>query len=299
MKKHETITAKAHAKINLFLRVCGRRDDGFHEIQTLFQTVGLADELSFTLSNGDADGLEVVAGNAPTGPDNLVLRALALLRAKAGGDVPPLQAVLDKQVPSGAGLGGGSADAAATLVAVDRLLKLGLGHARLTELAAELGADVPFFIRGGAQLGAGRGERLTPVEPLGEIPLVIVKPAFSISTAAAYGQFAGRELEPPLAPEELRARVDALRERRWAEALENSFEAALFPRHPALRQIKERLLGAGCAAALLSGSGSALFGVAPSHEAAREIARELSGEYEFAHAAAPQGLGAKRFSFDD
>jgi 4-diphosphocytidyl-2-C-methyl-D-erythritol kinase len=275
------VTCQSWAKINLLLRVCGRRDDGFHELQTIFQTVDLADQLSFaTLALGPTQ-LEVSGSEAPSGEDNLVLRAVKALEEHCGTQLPPLRIALKKCIPVGAGLGGGSSNAAATLVALNRMLQLGFDRERLERIGAELGADVPLFIRGGTQLGRGRGDQLEPLPSLDSTPLVLVKPDFSISTTEAYGLLKGRELPPPLTEMELGERIAALRQGNWAAVLENTFEDALADHYPALAQIKDTLLSHGCIAALLSGSGSTVFGIAPDRKAARAIADRLKKEYPF------------------
>src|SRR3954451_14162857 len=184
----------APAKLNLFLRVVGRRPDGFHELETVFQSIDLADTLTIAPS---AD-LRLTGGteDAPPGSENLVLRAAAALR-DATGFAGGAAIHLEKQIPVGAGLGGGSSDAAATFAALNRFWELGLGASELAALAAGLGSDVPVALQGGTALGRGRGERL---EPLATPPFwfVLARPPFAVPTARAYTLFrpAGSEAPP-------------------------------------------------------------------------------------------------------
>lgn len=239
------LRARAPAKINLTLDVLGRRPDGYHEIRSTMQTLALADALTVARTP-DAPGVSLVvtgpeAAGVPADSSNLVHRAAVRLQkiAAARGLLSPaasgLRITLDKQIPSQAGLGGGSSDAAATLKAVSILFDLRLSPRRLTALAAELGADVPFFLSGGTALVEGLGERVTPLPPLSP-PwwMVLVKPPVGISTAAAYAS-----LEPKMF------------------ALRNAFEPFALT-HPAVAAVYETLRAAG-GEPLLCGSGSAVF----------------------------------------
>ena len=278
-------TCKSWAKINLLLRVCGRRDDSFHELQTLFQTIVLADLLYFeTRNQGKWDvalnGAIEIFDKKAFQMDNLVQRAVKALEEYCGEQLPPLHIRLEKCIPIGAGLGGGSSNAAATFTTLNNMLELGLKQEQLERLGAEIGKDVPFFIRGGTQLGLGRGDQLRPLPPLPSTPLVLVKPEFSISTVEAYGLLKEHSLPPPLTEPELDARITALRQGDWS-SMENTFEDVLFDRYPTLARIKAELLTQGCTAALLSGSGSTVFGICTSPEAARTIADHFKADHPF------------------
>jgi 4-diphosphocytidyl-2-C-methyl-D-erythritol kinase len=185
------LTAEAPAKINRELRVGRLRPDGYHEISSRMTSIDLADRIRVEA----ADGLELRCDDpaVPTGDDNLVVRAARLL-ARAGGLEPRARLTLEKRVPMGGGLGGGSADAAITLLLLARFWRLGLGRERLASVAAELGSDVPFFLDGGEADVSGRGEVVTPLED-GDGPatdLLLVVPPFAISTAGVYRAYAGR-----------------------------------------------------------------------------------------------------------
>ena len=227
---------RAYAKINLGLRVTGKRADGFHDIETIFQTISLHDTLMFTPSK--VLTLTCDAPDIPTDETNLVMRAA---RAVGG---PPMAIALSKRIPAGGGLGGGSADAAATLRALGR---------PDPELALQLGSDVPFFLLGGTAYATGRGEVLTPLPSLAGIPLVLVMPEERVGTAQAYAML--RRFSPPLGLERVRAMTedDFLSH---ASELINDFEEVV----PHLAAIKTRLYALGAAWAGMSGSGSTIVG---------------------------------------
>jgi len=257
------------AKITLVVRVLDRRKDGYHGVRLALAPVALYDAIIWQ-PGGNGLRLEVVSSEflGPS-PDNLVYRA-ALAFASASGLPLHGQLHLTKHVPSGAGLGGGSANAAGTLVVLNRLHGAPLSAQRLLELARGLGSDVPFFLQPQAQWAEGRGERLTPIAGFPRLHVLVVKPPFGIGTGYAYGKTMPRPEASPFPP---LANFDQVR-----AALVNDFEPALFPHHPELPQIKRRLLGAGADAALLSGSGSALFGLFRDPAARDRAAQALAQE---------------------
>jgi 4-diphosphocytidyl-2-C-methyl-D-erythritol kinase len=231
---------RAHAKINLGLRVTGKRSDGFHDIETIFQTIALHDTLSFAAS--DALTLTCDDPSIPVDDTNLVLRA-----ARAAG-APPIAIALQKRIPAGGGLGGGSSDAAATLRA--------LGRAD-ADVALALGSDVPFFLQGGTAYATGRGERLIALPSLAGIPLILVFPPERVGTAQAYAML--RRFSPPLGLQRVRAMAgdDLLSH---GTELVNDFEEPIFAAMPHLASIKTRLYALGAAWAGMSGSGSTIVG---------------------------------------
>ena len=261
----------AAAKVNLVLEVLGKRPDGYHEIATIMQAVDLADRLVLE----DADALALSAdGPVPADSTNLALRAAAALR-EAAGVASGVRITLDKRIPVAAGLGGGSADAAAVLVGLNRLWGLRWPRARLAEVAASLGSDVPFFLLGGAALATGRGERVEPVAA-GAWALVLVNPPFGVPTAEVYSR-----VSPELWSDGSRVRgmVEALRQRRPARiaaSLYNGLEPAVAPIHPEIERMKAALVAAGALGAAMSGSGPSVFGVARSFEHARQIRARLT-----------------------
>ncbi len=249
----------ANAKINRGLRIVGQRDDGYHLLHTLFQEIDFGDEVILTDQPRLKVTLEVTgpaAGGVPTDESNLCLRAARLLQSRAGAG-QGVHIRLEKRIPVGAGLGGGSSDAAAVLKGLNELWQTGMTVQEMEGLAVELGADVPFFIRGGLQLGEGIGEALTPLEHALPFAVVLVIPPFGVDTAWAYGQFASRQsFPPPPAFDELIAREPIP----W-EVFTNDFEEVVFPRYGQLAEIKRGLLKAGAVHASLSGSGSAVVGL--------------------------------------
>jgi 4-diphosphocytidyl-2-C-methyl-D-erythritol kinase len=266
MGSERTVRINAPAKVNLVLRVLDRRPDGYHNLWSVMQTVGLEDELYVGLSARAGVRLQCDEAGVPTDGRNLVVRAAAAVLARAGlseGRPPGVEIHLIKRIPVSAGLGGGSSDAAATIIALNALLGLGWSRETMGGVGAPLGSDVPFFLFAPSALVRGRGEDVTAVSVTGTRWIVLVNPGFPIETRWAYEQLsAGRTGVPPLS-EALR-RIDGGGAVSWEQAvalMENDFEAALVPTHGVLGQIKQQLLAAGAEAALLSGSGATVFGV--------------------------------------
>jgi 4-diphosphocytidyl-2-C-methyl-D-erythritol kinase len=238
------LTVSAPAKINWSLRITGKRADGFHDLETLFQTVSLHDTLTFT----ESDQLSLTC-NDPTVPvdeRNLVLRAARLLGS------PPVAIDLHKKIPSGGGLGGGSSDAASTLMTLSAMFAI---DKPLGELALTLGSDVPFFLAGGTAYATGRGEILTPMPRLTGIPLLLLLPKERISTARAFGKL--QRFSSPLGIERYREMFD--RDLLTA-GLVNDFEEPIFRMLPGLQALKSRLYEAGAVWAAMTGSGSTIVG---------------------------------------
>ena len=271
-----TLRTRNPAKITPWLHVLARRPDGYHDVRLCLAPVSLYDTLVFGPIEEAAPGtdcqLELI-GAEPIGPlgENLVMRAARAFQ-QALGEPFPWRIRLEKAIPAGAGLGGGSGNAAATLLALNHLAGSPLSRARLAELALGLGSDVTFFLDPRPVLGEGRGERLRPLPSFPAPPVLIVKPPLSIATALAYGRVTPR-LRP--APEEL-PRLDSLEA--LLPLLANDFETPLFLDHPELAAIKARLLALGAAGALLSGSGSALFGLFRDAAARDRAARAIQDE---------------------
>lgn len=261
---------RSAAKVNLALKVLDRRPDGYHELDTVFQTIDLWD----TLEVGPAPDLTLRcdAAGVPTDRSNLVLRAAELVRS-AGRCSDGAELILDKGIPVQAGLGGGSSDAAAALVLCRDYWGIDLPDAALYELAVELGADVPFFLTGGTARGRGRGDRIESLPPLREAALLLGVPPFGIATAGVFGQVAERLTLPGNG-----VNLPPLSAHKWPEGNDFSFavndlEEIVFPDRPELEEFKDVLLTRGAAAALLSGSGSTVFGVFPDGRGLEELAR--------------------------
>ena len=259
----------APAKINLFLDVIRKREDGYHDLGTLFQTIDAGDTITGTLRSDDRITLEYSVPQSYPKETDLVYRAAVLIQeayqVNQGVDL-----YLEKVMPLGAGLGGGSADAAATLRLLNRLWKLDLSNEALEELAASLGADVPFLVRGGSAFAEGIGEKLTPIEPLqlkGDQHLLIATPLDSVPTKDAY---AGVPKSGPDRWEAYKSGFAATADGSSTAgssidfALENvfnSFEISVFPKHPLVEKLKQDLVRLGATSVLMSGSGASVFGV--------------------------------------
>ncbi len=275
------LTRLAHAKINLTLDVGQRRPDGYHEIRSVMQTISLHDTLTVVPASQPGVHLTITGEEAlgvPSDESNLVhkaavrLQKIAAARQLLPGSESGLEITLHKRIPSQAGLGGGSSDAAATLLAVNVLLDLHLSLARLSEIGAALGADVPFFLTGGTALAEGLGERLTPLPPLSPAwPLVVIKPDAGVSTAAAYA-----------ALDAVPCHQSGEATERWLQnqsAPANDFERVILPAYPevaAAYAVLSQTAEAGESfRPLLCGSGAALFLRASSREAAEAIAARV------------------------
>lgn len=267
-----SMTLRAFAKINLSLRVKGMRPDGFHEIQTIFQTIELFDRLTFEAHRGPFT-LRCDAPGVPADRTNLVWKAADALWHATGriGGPRDARVILDKRIPAQAGLGGGSSDAAAALVGLRRVWKVQISHERLWAIAAALGADVPFFLSGGTALGLGRGDEIYALEELAPLPVVLVVPAFGVSTRDAYTWVGAAGARGPAASGPFFA---GFREAPvWPFA--NDFEPVVAMRHPIIARVKAQLVGLGAVHAALSGSGSTVFGVFTSTPAANTAAKAL------------------------
>jgi 4-diphosphocytidyl-2-C-methyl-D-erythritol kinase len=242
-----------NAKINLGLHVIERRPDGYHNLETLFYPVRLADGLEILPSDEFSFQSSGVTMEGDV-EDNLVVKAYRLL--KKDFQLPPVKIFLHKVIPAGAGLGGGSSDAAFTLVMINTLFRIGLSLQQLETYAGVLGADCPFFIHNIPSLATGKGERLMPLKiDLSEFRFVIVKPPVSVNTARAYQGIAAKYPEIPLL-DIINQPVDS-----WRNSLCNDFENRVFNQYPQIAAIKQFLYDLGALYASMSGSGSAVYGL--------------------------------------
>lgn len=257
------VRVEAPAKVNLLLRILGRRPDGYHALETLFQAVGLTDTL--LLERIPGDGLELVVEGAEVGPpeENLVTRAVRLFQG-ASGQRAGLRATLVKRIPAGAGLGGGSSDAGATLRGLNLLHATPLAGEELVELGGELGADVAFFAgEAGLAAGEGRGERLTPLPPLPPRTLVLGLPRVHVATGPAYRALAeARQAAGGSVPSRILHPVPTGWPEVEARAV-NDFQEGVAAAHAPVAEALAALEAEGASTALLSGSGAAVFGVFP------------------------------------
>ena len=278
LPKKRSLRVRAFAKINLCLHVLGRRPDNYHELRTIFQTISLHDTLDLSLVPQNEVSLEVSDAALPASPENLVWRAIDAMRNefKLGLGV---HARLEKKIPVARGLGGGSSDAAAALIGVMRLAKKKLPLERLMEIAASLGADVPFFLFGGRALAVNRGDEIYPLPDTPKKPIVVVSPRdIGVSTKDAYGWLSAeltKRAEPP--------KIWGFCALCWSrqERVANDFEQPVFSRHPRLKEIRDGLLERGAADAALAGSGSAVFGIFRNPARARRAARAFPEDSVF------------------
>ena len=267
---------RALAKINLDLRVLGLRPDGYHELRTIFQTVSLADTLEIAFTPARRTSVELV--DAAAIADNLVTRAanLALDAMRITGGV---WMRLVKRIPMGAGLGGGSSDAAAVLLALPVLAGHVLPVATLCALGQQLGSDVPFFLLGGAAAAIGRGTELFPLPDTPSRAGLIVAPAVHVSTVEAY-----RALSARLTSESQENKIFSFQAHTWAVAegaAANDFEPVVFERESRLAALKQKLIRAGASPAMMTGSGSALFGLFRDREGMRRALKRFTDEKTF------------------
>ena len=272
MKMNNAFSTKTGCKINLGLNITERRPDGYHNLQTIFYLVPLYDEL--TIQEGEGEDTLTLGGHPLDGDvqDNLVLRAVRLLRQE-GFQVPPLNIDLRKVIPSGAGLGGGSSDAACMIRSLSQLYGLPLSDEQMERLAGRLGADCPFFINPRPLYAEGIGDVFSPISlSLSGWHLMLVKPEVHVSTREAY---AGVHPHQPVCSLFETAQLPV---EKWAGKMVNDFEESIFSSHPLLADIKQQLYHQGAVYAAMSGSGSTIFGLFRSRP---ECGQLFAGHFTF------------------
>jgi 4-diphosphocytidyl-2-C-methyl-D-erythritol kinase len=263
----DDVVVWAPAKVNLFLEVLGKRPDGYHDIATLMVAVGLFDTLVFRDEPAGSLHLACYRRDLSTGPDNLVLRAAQLLRERTG-CTRGCRIRLVKRIPVAAGLGGGSSDAAGTLVGLNRLWRLGLSRPQLEQLGAELGSDVPFFFHTPAAWCTGRGEKVEPAAAGQALELVLLFPSFGLHTADVYRQV---RLDTPHSGEAVRAALAAGQPEALGPLLFNRLQAAAEALDGRIAAYDRRLAELRPAGHLLSGSGSTLFALCRDSAEAKRV----------------------------
>lgn len=287
----ESLRVIARGKINLFLRVGAKRPDGYHDLETLFHAIELADTVTIARVPGSTLTLECALDVPPE--KNLAMRAARLFLSKCGEERLGLRLTLEKKIPVEAGLGGGSADAAAVLVGLNALLDAPFDVDELCRLGRTLGADVPFCITGGMAEGRGIGDKLKRL-PAAKFALVIVKPPVSVSTPWAYGALDDAPGEPiPGSLDEVVARLMSDGATALGGLTGNDFERVVLPAKPEIARARDALGAAGAAWAMMSGSGAAVFGVFESADAAARASAELTADGLAAEAAASASRGAE------
>jgi len=251
----KTITLQAPAKVNYLLDVIGRRPDGYHELRMVMQRVGLCDEITITLNDGDQ--LTVTCGikGVPDGPGNIAWKAaraiLDLAGSKQGAAI-----TINKRIPSAAGLGGGSSDAASVLMGMNELLKLKLSDQQMMDIGVTLGADVPFFIFKQTALAEGIGEKLSAMPPMPRLWVLLVNPGVHVSTGWVYNNLQLTNRSGLARLPELFSSIDDV-----CAMLSNDLESVTIPAFPVIDEIKQRMLVLGAVASMMSGSGPTVFGL--------------------------------------
>lgn len=257
----KSISIRAHAKINWMLRVLGNRADGYHDLETIFQSISLADDI--TIESAESFSFHCDDASLPSGEDNLAVKTYRRMQQEM--PIPPVKIVLNKQIPSGGGLGGGSSNAAAVMRALLAFADRVPTAAQMASIALELGSDVPYFLVGGAAYGKGRGEMLTALPDPPAIPLLLLLPDERMSTPEAFRMLDERREKKEI--EHHSSGADAtfrtMLELGFEQAgrlFENDFESVVFPSHPHFAVLRERLLSEGAFWARMSGSGSTIAG---------------------------------------
>jgi len=288
-----SLRLEACCKINLCLEVLGPRSDGYHDLTTVFQAVSLADEVSVETRDERGITLDVVGGGAPPGRGNLCWQAAkAYRRERKWPEGAHIELV--KRVPSGAGLGGGSSDAAAVLRALALMDPEPLRLADARRMAIELGSDVPFFLRGGTSIAYERGDDVRQLLDLAPCGIVLVKPDFEIATADAYGMLSEADFTDGFRTAEMATAIDDSQDiAAVSELVYSAFARPLTERWPVLGELKQRLLDAGALAAEVSGSGSARFGLFEQPKHAERAVTELARAGFWARAAEPAGMAGE------
>ncbi len=270
------VRIESPAKVNLFLEVLGKRENGYHNVETILETVDLCDDI---ILKETKEGIEIESDfpSLPLGRENLAYQAAFLLKKRLGIE-KGIQITINKRIPKASGLGGGSSDGASVLLGLNRLWNLGLSYQELTGLAREIGADVPFFLRKGRALGKGRGDELQPLPQGQTLYFVLVSPDFEVSTEWVYENLKNLTKDA----RSIRMILFALKSgkiERISDSLYNRLEEVVIPRHPLIGKIKERLLELGACGALMSGSGSSVFGLVEDGKRAKEIYDKIKKDF--------------------
>lgn len=277
MADQQTFAINAYCKINLHLHVCERRDDGFHDIESVFQLVSVYDRLSVSIG-GIQGSCKVVSPDMPLPPVNTITRAVDSFR-KASGFSGGVTVTVEKKIPAGAGLGGGSSDAAAVLAALDRLTGSGVGLQGLRQLSAEIGSDVPFFLSSPAALVSGRGENIRPIRARSDVCGVLVWPAIECSTPRAFA------LLDNFGMRDATVSFDNLERAYYAPVHEwpyyNSFTVPVSAEYPVIGKLLEEIGNCGAQYTAMSGSGSACYGLFSDPDRADCAFRSLSAHWKW------------------
>jgi 4-diphosphocytidyl-2-C-methyl-D-erythritol kinase len=283
------ISLLAPAKVNLTLKIIAQRSDGYHDIESVVQKISVFDKI--TLKRMKNSGIEVKCSmpSVPSGPENLAHRAASLLLRASGMSSRGISITIEKHIPPGAGLGGGSSDAATVLMGLTNLFDISLPHEKLQEIASEIGSDVPLFLHPSPSLITGRGENVKPAPAWIRAFFVVVYPGFEVSTSWAYANFRLTKNPRKYTISTLhKVERGEMAPNRWQDFLVNDLEPAVTRRHPEISRCKNDLVQLGARASLMSGSGSAVFGLFEDLSTAKKAASKLIAEgWHTAQAAAP------------
>lgn len=275
----KSISEKAYAKVNISLDVTGRRPDGYHDMLMVMQSVTLCDELCLTLTQDGVCRAECDLRFVPSDERNLAVRAAKLFFSHCGLDGVGVRIGIKKHIPVGAGMAGGSSDAAAVLRALNKLTGAGLSCTQLEALAAQIGSDVAFCIAGGTRLASGRGEILRPLPPLPDCHIAICKPDFSISTPDSFRRLDSVKLRCHPDTAGIQAALETGDLAQIARRMYNVFEDVPDRRHSTIAHIKSRMLDCGALGAVMTGTGSAVFGIFDDLSCAKKAVFGLKREY--------------------
>jgi len=270
---------KAYAKINLGLDVIGTREDGYHLLRMVMQNIGISDKLTFRTNQSGQILIESDNRFLAAGPKNIVYKAIELVCSEYGIN-EGITVKIEKKIPIAAGLAGGSADAAATLIALDGMFTLGMTPAKMSELGVRLGADVPFCLLGQTALAEGIGEKLTPLTPMPPCSIVLVKPRFGLSTKHVYQEIDNRIIEHHPDIDAIIDGLDSKDLKKVCANMGNVLELVSCAEYPVLEDIKKAMLEQDALGAMMSGSGPTVFGIFDDRDAARQAYKHFKfGEY--------------------
>jgi 4-diphosphocytidyl-2-C-methyl-D-erythritol kinase len=270
----DKLVLKAHAKINLSLDVLKRRDDGYHDLKMVMQTLALHDKITLEKTEDNLIYLEPGLKWLPSGPDNLAYKAAALIMEQCG-IKNGIRITIEKRIPVAAGLAGGSADAAAVLKGINTMFDIGLTQEELMEMGKSLGADVPYCIVGGTMLAEGIGDKLTRLNPFGGFDVILLKPKVGVSTSWVYKNL---DLNKVISRPDTELILSAIAEKNigiLAKNMKNVLEDVTVPRYPVIQQAKDKLKSLGALGSMMSGSGPTVFGLFDCGHA--DLRKALSG----------------------
>ena len=279
-REKNLIHLKSPAKINLFLRILDKRKDGYHNLENLMQTINFCDEIEIAQKSVNDENIifECNEKNVPFGKENIAVRAVMKYR-EITGIKNKVFLKLKKRIPVGGGLGGGSSNAGTVLLGLNILNNNSLSIKKLTRVAIELGSDVPFFLHGGLALCTGKGEVVTPMKSMELFHIVLVNPGFSISTKTAYENFEKKQLTRVNESAKVLKCGSITYFKELIPVLHNDLEESVITQYPLLREIKDYLEKCGCEKAMVTGSGSSIYGICKEHNKAEEISTDLRSRF--------------------